>query len=88
MDLKALFSTKLSEVLKGSLTTKEIYSLIETPKNDEHGDLAFPCFQLAKIQKISPIEIAKQLASQINDLVFSKIDAVGPYVNIFFSKKS
>lgn len=87
MDLKALFSTKLSEILKGSLTTKEIYSLIETPKNDEHGDLAFPCFQLAKIQKISPIEIAKQLASQINDSVFSKIDAVGPYVNIFFSKK-
>ncbi len=35
------------------LTQQQILDLIETPKQDEFGDAAFPCFSLAKQYKKS-----------------------------------
>ncbi|MEW4369325.1 arginine--tRNA ligase [Paenibacillus kandeliae] len=65
-----------------------LYSMLETPPSPELGDLAFPCFALAKSWRRAPQQIAMQLAQQINDHIQSshdappiQIDAAGPYVN-------
>lgn len=87
MDLILIFAKQLGEILQGKLTKEEIYHLIEVPKNQLHGDLAFPCFRLAKTERKSPIEIAKQLAGEIQAKEFIKVEAIGGYVNITFSPK-
>lgn len=88
MDLKKLLAVNLKDFLQGTLTEKEIYSLIETPKNPEHGDLAFPCYQLAKFLKKSPAEIATELSKKLGESThFSKVNPIGPYVNVFFSSE-
>lgn len=64
------------------LETSEILSAIVTPPDPKMGDLGFPCFQLAKSLKKSPVEIAKDFAEKAeSNPAFSKIAAVGPYLN-------
>lgn len=55
---------------------------LAAPPEPGMGDLAFPCFILAKKQKGNPAEIASELAAKIGptDLI-AKAEAVGPYVN-------
>lgn len=56
-------------------------------KDTKNGDLAFPCFLLAKEWSASPPECAKRLASQITlPPGFSKAEAVGPYLNFFLDR--
>ena len=67
------------------LDVKLLENIFETPREIKMGDLALPCFILAKGLKKNPMEIAKEIASGIlNDDVILKIEAVGPYVNFFF----
>ena len=74
-------------VKPSGLKEKEVLSLIETPKDSSVGDYAFPCFSLAKFQKKNPAEIAKNIVDAIeNTLEFEKVEAVGPYVNIFINR--
>ncbi|MDF2838236.1 MAG: argS [Paenibacillus sp.] len=58
----------------------EIDALLEYPPNDELGDVALPCFVLAKTMKQSPALIARQLAAQLDHPGF-RAEAVGPYLN-------
>lgn len=62
---------------------------LETPPDASLGDLAFPCFELAKGEGKNPVEIARELAAKIGptDLV-ETIQAVGPYVNFTFKNES
>ena len=54
----------------------------EEPPQKEMGDLAYPCFPLAKLMKKSPADVAKVLAASVGSggLVASA-EAAGPYVN-------
>ncbi len=88
MNGKKIFATYLKDQIGSELTLKQIEAFIEKPKQIQHGDLAFPCFQLAKIFKKSPNEIAKTLAAGNISDDFEKIEAVGSYVNIFLNKKA
>lgn len=55
---------------------------LEYPPESEMGDLAFPCFALAKGMKRNPKEIATELAAKIGPKkLISKVEAKGPYVN-------
>ena len=55
---------------------------IESPREAGHGDLAFPCFQLAKLQRQPPPAAAVKLAQAIaSDLSGIAVVAAGPYVN-------
>lgn len=38
----------MAEVVNHQLTADDIASLLEKPKSSELGDVAFPCFTLAK----------------------------------------
>lgn len=61
---------------------------LETPPQEELGDLSFPCFGLAKEQKRNPNDIANEIASKIKiprDSVIEKVEVKGGYVNFFFS---
>lgn len=60
--------------------------LLEVPQDHTMGDLAFPCFTLAKQFKKSPIQIATDLAAQMEAThPVQKILATGPYLNFFFN---
>lgn len=56
------------------------------PPDPSMGDLAFPCFDLAKSLKRNPNEIATEIAVKIGPKEFlADIHANGPYVNFVFS---
>lgn len=59
---------KLSELLEPQLplTREEIAGLLEIPPNADMGDVALPCFALAKKLRQSPQQIAASLAEQLN----------------------
>lgn len=60
---------------------------IETPPDDKMGDLAFPCFPLAKILRKAPPLIAKELAESFpTDDVIERVESVGGYLNFFFNR--
>jgi len=68
------------------LSVEEILSLIEIPPENIPGDLAFPCFGLAKQAKASPNAIAQHLAEKFSNPVFSTFAAVGGYLNAHINK--
>lgn len=76
-----------------SLKASEIESLLETPKDSSHGDIAFPCFQLARALKKAPPAIAADLVTKLGPVLESereiqKVVAIGPYINFILNKAS
>jgi len=64
-----------------------IESLLEFPPSEDMGDLAFPCFLLAKSMRKAPDIIAEELKNKIeNDNMIDRAVAAGPYVNFFINK--
>ncbi len=60
----------------------------EIPPNRRMGDLGLACFNLAKVFKKSPVEIAQFLAEKIKiSLLVVKAKNDGPYLNFFLNKK-
>lgn len=59
---------------------------LETPPDRKMGDLAYPCFSLAKKMKQSPADIAREIAAKIGPKGYiAEVKAVGPYVNVRLS---
>jgi arginyl-tRNA synthetase len=55
---------------------------LEHPRDPTLGDIAFPCFALAKLAKKAPPAIAAELAAQLNTtLPGITAVATGPYIN-------
>ena len=71
-----------------SLPIDEIESFIETPKDKNNGDYAFPCFRLAKQLKKAPPIIAEEIKQkiQIDEQYISKVEIVGGYLNFYINK--
>lgn len=69
------------------LELSQIEEGIEIPKEKTMGDYAFPCFRLAKTLRKAPNLIAQDVASQLEGSeILEKVQAVGPYVNMFLNK--
>ena len=68
---------------KYDLDYETILSFLEIP-NQDMGDVALPCFKLAKILHKSPIEIANNLQNQISDPNLEKIESVNGFLNFTF----
>ncbi|MBD8036421.1 arginine--tRNA ligase [Solibacillus sp. A46] len=81
---------KIAEILlqavEHDFTLIEIETLLEKPKYEQLGDVAFPCFTLAKKFKKSPNVIAEGIGSNINDPFIQKVQVVGGYINLFVNK--
>jgi arginyl-tRNA synthetase len=72
-----------------SIPAEELLPLLERPQRAEHGDIAFPCFQLAKAQRKAPPAIAAELAKNISAKLpdsISEVKALGPYLNFRVSQ--
>jgi len=74
------------------LTKEEVGSLLEKPPALDMGDVAFPCFSLAKIQRKSPNIIANDLAKSLKEPVkkskiIEKVKSLGGYVNFYFDRE-
>jgi len=55
---------------------------IESPRDPELGDFAFPCFPLAKLRKQAPPRIAAELAGALAGAIEGvTTEATGPYLN-------
>ena len=87
MNVIQMYAEALSKQLQAVLSFEEVIKLIEKPKFQEQGDLAFPCFALAKHMRKSPAVIAQEMAPLIQDSLFEKVVAEGPYVNCFLNKQ-
>lgn len=86
MNFKNELAANLYELLNQEISAAELELIIEKPKNAAHGDLAFPCFTLAKLKRKSPNLIAQELSEKIQSSTFEKIEVVGAYLNIFLNK--
>ena len=79
---------KISQILiENGLNFKLQFS---TPPNPQMGDLAFPCFELAKSQGKNPVEVAGNVKeilekSDLKKYGVDKVITVGPYVNFFYN---
>ena len=67
-----------------SVSPTELEDWFEVPKKADMGDLAFPCFRLAKVLRKAPPVIAAALKEQLvlPDGI-AKAEAVGGYLNFF-----
>src|SRR5262245_47230848 len=62
---------------------------IESPRDALNGDLAFPCYQLAKAQRQPPPAAAVKLAQSIaGELPGIAVVAAGPYLNFRIDRKA
>lgn len=85
MNHKQMVADTLSAALP-QLDIETIYSLLEKPKSSEMGDIAFPAFSLAKVERKAPQAIATDIVEKLDTTRFEKVVATGPYVNFFLDK--
>lgn len=85
MNHKQMIAEKLAAVLP-NLEVEDIYALLEKPKSSEMGDIAFPAFSLAKVERKAPQAIAADIVEKLDTAGFEKVVATGPYVNFFLDK--
>jgi arginyl-tRNA synthetase len=77
---------ELSKVSK--LSPEDVSKVLVRTQDIDHGDYAFPCFSLAKAEKISPNICAENLKEKITlPAEFEKIETKGPYLNFFLDRK-
>ncbi len=88
MKIKEQFAADLQKQFGEHLDRHNIYHLIEVPKQQEHGDLAFPCYTLSGKLRRNPALIAQEAANQLEDAAgYEKVEAVGAYLNVFLNKQ-
>ncbi len=85
MDIQQHLKQELVKILKQILTQEISLDDIKLalPPQDNLGDYALACFDLAKKNKTNPIELAKKIADLWpNDGLFVSAQVAGPYVNL------
>ncbi|WP_449452110.1 arginine--tRNA ligase [Streptococcus suis] len=85
MNQKQVIAERLAAILP-NLEVEAIYNLLEKPKSSEMGDIAFPAFSLAKVERKAPQAIAADIVEKLDTTGFEKVVATGPYINFFLDK--
>lgn len=79
----------LSDVLV-EMSEEELLKAMEIPPEEKMGDLALPCFVIAKKMCKNPIQIASELVEKLNEqkdeLGIEKAENVGAYCNIYLKR--
>lgn len=87
-------SAHIVQVLRTALGWPEeragdVLAALTAPPKADMGDVAFPCFQLAKELRRGPPVIAKELAGKVQpDALIERAVAAGPYLNLFLSRSA
>ncbi|TFD99985.1 arginine--tRNA ligase [Jeotgalibacillus sp. R-1-5s-1] len=84
MLMKQHIAQALKEQLPPHLAEHDIEQLLEAPRFQEQGDLAFPCFRPAKALRRNPAQIAAELAESFTCSGVQEVKAIGGYVNFYF----
>ncbi len=72
-----------------TLTSAELYDMLEYPPDTAMGDLALPCFKLSRSLRRAPAQIAETLAAAFSgDTLFASVEAVSGYLNFRFNGAS
>ena len=76
-DIKEIIAESIVVSLDNKISKNDVLDKIEIPKDKEHGDFSYPCFNLAKILKNSPVNIANTIKEKIvlNDKI-SKVEVI------------
>ncbi|MCA8942933.1 MAG: arginine--tRNA ligase [Planctomycetes bacterium] len=87
IDLKTHLEHRVAAAL-GDLDPAQRDALsLMPPKNREHGDIALGCFQLAKLRKAAPPQVAAELAAAFEpDDLIESAEAAGPFVNFRYRR--
>lgn len=79
----------LSDVL-AEMSEEELLKTMEIPPEEKMGDLALPCFVMAKKMHKNPMQIASELVEKLNEqkdaLGIEKAENVGAYCNIYLKR--
>ncbi len=90
MSHKEQVAAKIASALQAAgvegFPVEKITDMLETPPNPAMGDIAFPCFQLAKALRKAPPMIAADLANQLHGAPLREVQVAGPYVNLFLDQ--
>ena len=82
MDIKEKVAKAVSKA--GILGEAGALKLLETPRDPKMGDLALPCFSLAREKRKDPKAIATDLARKVKPSgPIREVKQTGPYVNFF-----
>ena len=66
---------------EAELSASQLAQMMEYPPNEEMGDLALPCFQMAKALRMAPPKIAAALAAHCASPAFASVEVAGGYLN-------
>ena len=67
----------------------EVLEQIELPKDSSMGDFAYPCFNLAKVLRNSPVNIANTIKENIKlSNKISKVEAVNGFLNFYLNSEN
>lgn len=86
MDIKTtVFEAVKDALLKAEMAVpEELEGYFETPSDTKNGDIALPCFRLAKTLRAAPPVIAAKIKENLSlPAGIEKAEAVGGYLNFF-----
>lgn len=83
MNIKQHIAKIIQAEVSDYLSLDQVEDVLEVPKHEGQGDLAFPAFILAKSLRQAPQKIASELAGKLSDDLVDHVEAVGPYINFF-----
>jgi arginyl-tRNA synthetase len=88
-----IFKEQVSELISRSIgvDSAEIFSMLSFPPQADMGDVAFPCFRLAKTMSKPPKDVSTEICQKISsnldkDSLIGSVKSFGPYVNFFLDK--
>lgn len=85
-DIKLEIAESIINAINIDISKDEILDKIEVPKDKQNGDFSYPCFNLAKILKNSPINIANSIKENVNlSSRISKVEVVNGYLNFYLN---
>ena len=93
-ELKEKLSKSICKAIKEKynidMSEDEILKLLETPKDKQNGDIAFPCFKLSPTLHMAPNIIAKDLKDEIDisDIGIEKAENAAAYINFFLDSSN
>ena len=85
-EMKVYIANLIAKLIQNNIDEEEILKKIELPKDIKNGDLSYPCFNLAKVLKKSPISIADELKQKIEkDCNISHVESIAGYLNFYLN---
>lgn len=88
-EMKEIIAGCINNTLNEKMDVNSIVEKIEVPKDKKNGDFSYPCFNLAKVLKNSPVNIANNIKEKIVlDEKISKVDVVNGYLNFYLNNEN